>query len=295
MILRLHKDSLLFKALLHSLRHADEGKNASRTLETLIQAKSTTHYQNDRPNGRQRADLNKQSGGLMYSQLHYEVQVVWALVDVLQSHDVLMLYPGEGEQRITFVCSQPLFISVQATNEEQLASSFVKMTPRQMKTVFILCFSAFCYSILPVFAIACVCLCTGVSSCVSEHIIHTRVKTFCMRWRAGWGGGILRGCYSMKRQPLSAGAPEEDNIGRIKTLGACVQATNQQGFSKRRKKNSLCKEICRWQSVFRRAGGWKRKGGGGRRGGRESLKGLNNLHNFLYESRTKMRLQFEGC
>lgn len=31
----------------------------------------------------------------MYLQLHYEVQVVGALVDVLQSHNILVLYPGE--------------------------------------------------------------------------------------------------------------------------------------------------------------------------------------------------------
>lgn len=31
----------------------------------------------------------------MYLQLHYEVQVVRALVDVLQSYDILVLYPGE--------------------------------------------------------------------------------------------------------------------------------------------------------------------------------------------------------
>lgn len=34
-------------------------------------------------------------GTLMYLQLHYEVQVVGALVDVLQSHNILVLYPGE--------------------------------------------------------------------------------------------------------------------------------------------------------------------------------------------------------
>lgn len=35
----------------------------------------------------------------------------------------------------------------------------------------------------------------------------------------------------MKQQPPSPRAPEDDNIGWIKMLGGCVQATNQQGFS----------------------------------------------------------------
>lgn len=99
-------------------------------------------------------------------------------------------------------------------------------------------------------------------------------------------GGILRG-WVMKRQPLSAGAPEENNIGWM--LGVRVQATNQRGFSY---KKSLSKEICRWQIVFRRAGGWKGKDVGVR-GGEESLKGLNNLHNFLSKFKMKMRLQLD--
>lgn len=38
----------------------------------------------------------------LYLQLHDEVQVVWALVDVLQSYDILMLYPAEQEQKTGF-------------------------------------------------------------------------------------------------------------------------------------------------------------------------------------------------
>lgn len=76
----------------------------------------------------------------MYLQLHYEVQVVGALVDVLQSHDILMLYPAEGGQKIHFACCQPLFISAQATNEVQLAFSFVEMMPCQLKTEHFFCF-----------------------------------------------------------------------------------------------------------------------------------------------------------
>lgn len=70
----------------------------------------------------------------MYLQLHYEVQVVWALVDVLQSHDILMLYPGGGEQNTHFACCQPAFISAQGSNEVQLAFSFVETMPCQLKT-----------------------------------------------------------------------------------------------------------------------------------------------------------------
>lgn len=44
-------------------------------------------------------------GVWVYLQLHDEVQVVGALVDVLQSYDILMLYPGEQEQkRCVCVC-----------------------------------------------------------------------------------------------------------------------------------------------------------------------------------------------
>lgn len=41
-----------------------------------------------------------------YLQLHDEVQVVGAFVDVLQSYDVLMLYPGGREQKTHLVCCQ---------------------------------------------------------------------------------------------------------------------------------------------------------------------------------------------
>ena len=89
----------------------------------------------------------------------------------------------------------------------------------------------------------------------------------------------------MKQQPPSAGVPEENKIRRITTLAACVQATNKVLIlkkKKKKKKKHLCKEICRWQSVFTRAGGWKGKGGGGRGGGGKNLKGPNNLQNFIF-------------
>lgn len=110
------------------------GQKCLKDIRDTYSSENTIHYQNDKPNGRQRADLNKQSGGLMYLQLHNEVQVVWALVNVLQSHDILMLYPGGGEEKIHFVCSQALLISAQTTNEMQLAFSFVKMMPCQLET-----------------------------------------------------------------------------------------------------------------------------------------------------------------
>lgn len=40
------------------------------------------------------AEPNKACERHLYLQLHYEVQVVGALVDVLQSYDILVLYPG---------------------------------------------------------------------------------------------------------------------------------------------------------------------------------------------------------
>lgn len=43
----------------------------------------------------------------LYSQLHDEVQVVGALVDVLQGHDILVLYPAEREQKTGFKKAAP--------------------------------------------------------------------------------------------------------------------------------------------------------------------------------------------
>lgn len=94
--------------------------DVSRILKTLTQAKKTKQQKNTLSKWQAKWEAKswpKQSGGLMYSQLHYEVQVVWALIDVLQSHYILMLYPAEGEKKIHFACCQLLFISAQATNE----------------------------------------------------------------------------------------------------------------------------------------------------------------------------------
>lgn len=77
------------------------------------------------------------------------------------------------------------------------------------------------------------------------------------------------------------------------TPGVCVQATNQQGSNTEEKK--LFKEM--QMTEYAHKGRWpKRKGGGGgSAGGGESLKGPNNLHDFLYESWREMRMQLEDC
>lgn len=106
-------DSCLFKALLHLLQQrclkdikdTYSSKKNKATKNHIIKMTS------------QMGSKELTSGGLMYLQLHYEVQVVWALIDVLQSHYILMLYPAEGEKKIHFSCCQLLFISAQATNE----------------------------------------------------------------------------------------------------------------------------------------------------------------------------------
>lgn len=78
-------------------------QDTSRTSATLTQPQNTTHYRNDRHNGRLRGNVNKEHCGLMYLQLHYKVQVIWALVDVLQSHNILMFYPGWEEEKVHFL------------------------------------------------------------------------------------------------------------------------------------------------------------------------------------------------
>lgn len=85
-------------------------------------------------------DLNGRCDGLLNLQLHDEVQVVRTLVDILQRHDILMLYPAEGGQRNAHCSCQPLFISAQSINEVQLDFSFVKMMPCQPKTNILLLF-----------------------------------------------------------------------------------------------------------------------------------------------------------
>lgn len=163
----------------------------------------------------------------MYLQLHYEVQVVWALVDVLQSHDILMLYPGEGEQNTHFACCQPAFISAQGSNEAQLAFPFVETMPCQLKNktlFFLLSGTALVWA-------------PGDSVCSCVHLPKWTWQSVCFKWRrkpfafcTWWReGGFLEDTnqWVMKQQPPSAGVPEENKIRRITTLAACVQATNK--------------------------------------------------------------------
>lgn len=44
------------------------------------------------------------------------------------------------------------------------------------------------------------------------------------------GLGGITNQWVMKQQSPSAGEPEDNNTGRIKMAGVCVQATDQQGF-----------------------------------------------------------------
>lgn len=122
----------------------------------------------------------------MYLQLHYEVQVVWALVDVLQSHDILMLYPGGGEQNTHFACCQPAFISAQGSNEVQLAFSFVETMPCQLKTKR---FFSFCFLVQQLFGLrvtVSVCSCVHVrKKNLAKCMLQMREKTFCAWWREG--------------------------------------------------------------------------------------------------------------
>lgn len=117
--------SMFFNAVICLLCLSCLSKDKIAPANAYLCKHNTTQYENAWSNGWQRADLNKQCGGWMYLQLHYEVQVVWALVDILQSYNILMLYPGEQEQRIHFTCCQ----LARATNEVQLAFYFVKWRP----------------------------------------------------------------------------------------------------------------------------------------------------------------------
>ncbi len=87
-----------------------------------------------------------------------------------------MLYPGEGEQKIHFACRQPLFISAQAANEVQLAFSFVKVMPCQLKTK--LSVKAHCLYLDSVCAFVHMCMFKKMN--LAKCILHRGEKTFCV-------------------------------------------------------------------------------------------------------------------
>lgn len=60
----------------------------------------------------------------------------------------------------------------------------------------------------------------------------------------------------MRWQPPSAGAPAENNIGRMTTPGVCVQATKQQGFNTEKKKLFKDDRACSQRQVAEKKRRW---------------------------------------